>query len=110
MDFKNNYIDIFLLIFVICLILMCFNLNNSIKEEFVVNNIEYNVKPVQNPLGKQFNIDEQCETNKQFLGWKCWWRDNQSEFKVPLDNSFDNTTFKTYLNNSPLKYDGVFEL
>ena len=46
----------------------------------------------------------------KFLGWKCWWRDNQSEFLVPKDTSFDGTPFKNYLNNVPLKYDGVFNL
>ena len=90
---------------------MCMSMKNNFNEEFVVNNVYYNVKDKQSPLGKSFNIDEQCDSNMgKYLGWKCWWRDNQSDSTVPKDNSFDNTAFRRYLDNTPLKYDGVFKL
>ena len=111
MDLQNNYKEILLLCLVIGLFIICYYWKLDNIENFVVNNAYYKVKPVDTPLGKQFNIDDQCNNGgRKYLGWKCWWRDNQSEFLVPKDDSFKGTHFQNYLNNVPLKYDGVFKL
>ena len=107
----NNNLIILLILFVLILLYLCFKIKNNIKEEFVVKNIEYKVKPINTPFSTIFNIDEQCNSNnKRNLGWKCWWRDNQSDFNVSKDDSFKNTSFTNYLKNTPIKYDGIFEL
>ena len=101
----SNYIEIFIIIIVIGLIFVCLRTGKNIKEEFIFNNNNYKVKPVNSPLGVQFNIDKQCnETLSKSLGWKCWWRGNQNNWLVP------NDTYSNYLENNPLKYDGVFKL
>ena len=82
-----------------------------VKESFVLNNSEYKVKPINSPFGEQFNIDKQCQGELQKnLGWKCWWRENQSKWLIPKDTYFNDTPFTNYIKNTPLKYDGVFKL
>ena len=111
MDLPNNYIEIVWLCIVIGLFIMCCCWKKDDVENFVVNNAYYKVKPLDTPFGKQFNIDNQCTNKiKKYLGWKCWWRTNQSEVLVPKDEPFKGTPFQNYLNNVPLKYDGVFKL
>ena len=111
MNFKDNSTEIFILCFVIGLMIMCYKVKVGDIEHFAVKNMFHKVKPLDIPFGKQFNIDEQCNDNRsKYLGWKCWWRNNQGEFNVPNDNSFKGTAFQNYLNNVPLKYDGVFNL
>lgn len=85
---------------------------NKKKETFTVKNSDYNVKSINSPFSCIFNIDEQCKNPilNNHLKWKCSYRNNQSKFNVPKDNSFKDTIFTDYLNNTKLKYDDIIKI
>ena len=59
----------------------------------------------------KFNIDNQCNDSnlKKYLGWKCYAQDYQ-KCEFDLKTNWKDTCFYNYLENTPLKYDGVFTL
>ena len=107
---KKNLI-LLLIILIFGLTLLCFKYSST-HEEFVLKNINYRVKSLDNPFSSLFNIDLQCKNKQEnkYLGWKCWWNKNQTKNLVKPDDSFKGTEFSNYLRNTPLKYDGIFRL
>jgi hypothetical protein len=55
-----------------------------------------------------FNSNIKNKNTCKYLGWKQFVRNHYSNYNVPRDNSFKNTLFENYLNNTPLKYDDIF--
>ena len=56
-----------------------------------------------------FNIDKQCcDPNiKKYLGWKCYVNKLQKAEIIDKTN-WKGTQFYNYLQNNPLKYDGIW--
>ena len=87
-----------LLLFILIISLItCLNFLKSKKND---NFVDFNIKK-----NKRFNYNK---FNNTYLGWKHFLRKYHSNFNVPNDNSFKNTIFENYLNNTPLRYDDIF--
>ena len=111
MNLNNTHFKYFSIL--IILIFLLYFIINSIpcKESFVIKNDIMNVKDINKPLGKGFDIDQMCiNKDKKYIGWKCFTKDNYSFSSVKNDNSFKGTAYETYSKNNPLLYDGVFKL
>ena len=77
--------------------------NHKNKEHFVTNKSISIKKPLNTPLSNDFNLDNMCNTNKQYLGWKCWWKKTQQN---KLNNIVD-TQLTTHATKEPLLFDGI---
>ena len=44
---------------------------------------------------------------KKYLGWDKWWKENKSKACVPKQQL--SLPLQNYLNNTPLKYDGIWK-
>ena len=106
-----NITNFMYLVIIIITFFVLYFLLSSCKESFVIANDVMTVKEINIPFSKSFNIDKMCKNNnKKYLGWKCYIKNNFSNNLVEKDNSFKGTTFQTYMENTPLMYDGIFKL
>ena len=96
---------IIILIVLLCLLFFYFYRNiSSNMEEFISNESPQYIKAKNTPFSKDFNLDDMCKNNnKKYLGWKCWWNDNQ---KNKINNQVD-TGITTHATNEPLLFDGI---
>lgn len=104
-----------LLIFFLATIFILYNRKAKInKESFIVKNKNYSIKRLNSPFSCIYNIDEQCNNPNisKYLNWKCWYNKNAIKPKNTIinHNNFSDTIFSDYLNNTRLKYDGIFDL
>lgn len=103
---KDYYKEILIAIFVITVVFMSI----SMKETFTSAYYYVKNKPNKQVMGGIFNIDQMIKETPNHLGWKKFWRENYSNFNVPLDDSFNNSYYEIYAKNTPLLYDGVRNL
>ncbi len=47
------------------------------------------------------------KSEKKYLGWNKWWDENKSQ--ACIQNQKLPFPFQNYLNNTPLKYDGIWK-
>lgn len=54
-------------------------------------------------------LDNSCN-NSNCNKWYCESRKNNNILNVSPDNSFKDTKFENYLDNTPLLFDGLFKI
>jgi len=109
----NKFIIIFILIlFIVFINNIKIHYNNK-KENFIIKNKDYNIKKKINlPFSCIYNIDNQCNNSNisKHLEWKCWLNRNKPKNDLQMCIINNDNIFSNYLNNTKLKYDGIFDL
>ena len=88
-SFLNNFhTSVLLIIFIVAIA----SLGIGLKEDFFVHNEGFTNYSKNNKL---FDIDNEIKTQKEFLGWKGFWRKNYSKLGNNIEKIFTDKPFSS---------------
>lgn len=99
--FTKFHTSILLIIFIVAIA----SLGIGLREDFFVQNEGFTNYSEKKTL---FNIDNEIESQKEFLGWKGFWRKNYSNLSNNIEKIFTNKPFSS-CKETKLYYDGIYK-